>query len=206
MFEHPLSNYWLRMALKIIFSNTERKTEIVRTWVISLITSIALETVIKVGLINSSFPELAERTASTNQKDWFYFKIDIRHFGLESEMSGCPILNDIGCIQSLFREFLLFHGITSETIHYVYYNKSFKGHQQTDKYTAIPASWDPPTAVCDRKKKKWNFKDKCNCMNLCSKGDPGLPPPPVRKYITLITSLSIESSNMSHESYLTHNK
>jgi len=54
-----------------------------------------------------------------------------------------------------------------------------KGHQQTDKYTAIPASWDPPTAVCDRKKKKWNFKDKCNCMNLCSKGSPGLPPPPV---------------------------
>ena len=105
-----------------------------------------------------------------------------------------------------FREFLLFHGITSETIHYVYFNKSFKGHQQTDKYTAIPASWDPPTAVCDRKKKKWNFKDKCNCMNLCSKGDPGLPPPPVRKYITLITSLSIESSNMSHESYMTHNK
>ena len=61
-------------------------------------------------------------------------------------------------------------------------NKSRQGHQQTDKYTAIPASWDPPTAVCDRKKKKWNFKDKCNCMNLCSKGSPGLPPPPVRKY------------------------
>ena len=60
--------------------------------------------------------------------------------------------------------------------------KSKQGHQQTDKYTAIPASWDPPTAVCDRKKKKWNFKDKCNCMNLCSKGSPGLPPPPVRKY------------------------
>ena len=53
----------------IIFSNTERKAEILRTWVISLITSIALETVIKVGLINSSFPEHAERTASTNQKD-----------------------------------------------------------------------------------------------------------------------------------------
>ena len=103
MFEHPLSNYWLRMALKIIFSNTERKTEIVRTWVISLITSIALETVIKVGLINLSFPEHAERTASTNQKDWFYFEIDIGHFGLESELSRCPILNDIGCIQSLFR-------------------------------------------------------------------------------------------------------
>jgi len=54
-----------------------------------------------------------------------------------------------------------------------------KGHQQSDKYLAIPASWDPPTAVCDRKRKKWNFKDKCNCMNLCSQHDPGLPPAPV---------------------------
>jgi len=59
----------LEWRLIIIFSNTERKAEILRTWVISLITSIALETVIKVGLINSSFPEHAERTASTNQKD-----------------------------------------------------------------------------------------------------------------------------------------
>ena len=58
--------------------------------------------------------------------------------------------------------------------------KPHKGYQQTNKYIAIPAEWDPPTAVCDRKKKKWNFKDKCNCMNLCSKSDPGLPPPPVR--------------------------
>ena len=55
------------------------------------------------------------------------------------------------------------------------------GAQQANKYIAIPASWDPPTAVCYRKKKKWNFKDKCNCMNLCSKTAPGLPPPPVRK-------------------------
>lgn len=54
-----------------------------------------------------------------------------------------------------------------------------KGYQQTSKYEAIPASWDPPTAVCDRKKKKWNFKDKCNCMNLCKKSDPGLPPAPI---------------------------
>jgi len=53
-----------------------------------------------------------------------------------------------------------------------------KGYQQSNKYVAIPSSWDPPTAVCDRKKKKWNFKDKCNCMNLCSSDAEGLHPVP----------------------------
>ena len=34
---------------------------------------------------------------------------------------------------------------------------------------------DPPTAVCDRKKKEWNFKDHCNCIDLCTPESPGLP-------------------------------
>ena len=57
-----------QIELKMFFRNTE----IVPTWVISQFTSIVLETVIKVGLINLSFLEHAERTASINQKDRFY--------------------------------------------------------------------------------------------------------------------------------------
>ena len=50
------------------------------------------------------------------------------------------------------------------------------GFQQAhSNNAAIPQSRDPPTAVCDRKKKVWNFKDKCNCIDLCSAQSPGLP-------------------------------
>lgn len=49
------------------------------------------------------------------------------------------------------------------------------GYQQGNEAHPIKASSDPPTAVCDRKKRVWNFKDKCNCMDLCTSNSPGLP-------------------------------
>jgi len=49
------------------------------------------------------------------------------------------------------------------------------GYQQGKDKAPIAASKDPPTAVCDRKKREWNFKDKCNCIDLCNHNSPGLP-------------------------------
>jgi len=49
------------------------------------------------------------------------------------------------------------------------------GYQQGKDKAPILASRDPPTAVCDRKKREWNFKDKCNCIDLCTHTSPGLP-------------------------------
>jgi len=49
------------------------------------------------------------------------------------------------------------------------------GYQQGKEGQPALQKRDPPTAVCDRKKREWNFKDKCNCIDLCTQFSPGLP-------------------------------